>query len=277
MTNKTVLRVAAAHGGPVIPSFGVVLGESPLLAVAEQHLAQRAFMVIIESPTARDDRTERFDALTSAVDAHFVEGLTGGGVLMDVAHIKRLTRDRTPDDFAMLAWQAYVKSHLSWCERLQVSKVIVPFAVRPTAGLAEQVVLDAGGTVLEAAPARTTGLDRAWAVAKMNVERADFRLAALHTLMAAARGRSEELQPTAHKQGTALARRLWNDRQVALMNLFAVGTLVGEAAQVELKARAKAMFAGRASVMQLVSDDGVHPTNWCGGDEEQLREQIARA
>jgi hypothetical protein len=177
----------------------------------------------------------------------------------------------------MVAWQAYVKSHLNWCDTLQLSKVVMPFAVRPQAGQAEQVVLDAGGSLPAPLPEGSTGLARAWAVAKLNVDRADFRVAAAYTLMAAARGRAEKLAPTASKQSSVLTQRLWHDRQVALVNFFALGALVGEAAQGEILARSKAMFGNRSSIMQLLAVDGVHPSSWFSAEEQLLRDQIAGA
>lgn len=267
----------SANPAAVIPVFGVVSGESPFLAMAESQLAQYLFGMIGEVVSQRGRIPVPIDGLRSAVESHFAEGMSGGGILMDVNWVKRLTGQRTPDDFALIAWRAYVKSHLANCKRLCLSKAIPLFAYRPSEETAKQVVLDAGGELAQPLHSGASGLGLAWERAELNIERSDFRIAAAYTLLSAARGRKDRLGVTAEQQFEAMVDRLWNERQSALTQLFAVGVLMGESAQETLKQRAKAMYAPGFNVMHLVEVDGVAPGRWYKTDEQKLRDDIAQA
>lgn len=271
------LAVDASRHGPKPTPFGVVEGESPMLAAAQLTIAVEAWRGISDALASRRGvEGPRTDAFEMALRAHFTQGLPTG-LWMDAAWLKSVTGKREPADFGLAAWRSFVGSYVGWCARLKLPAMVVPLPRQIDDALVMQVLEEAGCAAVPSVDRGLDGLRLAWDTAQRNVERAEFRYAAAHTLASAARGRQERLLPTAEEQFSSLTEALWADRQAALVQLFAIGTLVGADAQPVLKSRAKGMFGGGMSVMHLLEVDGRSPSSFLVADEKRLRSQIDQA
>lgn len=258
------------------PRFGVVRGESPQYAIASMALADSA-MKFVMGGFGQSIAIE-VDAFNNCLKAAFFECLAGCATGMDSKHYKYLEKGRTHEDFCLLSWGSLVATQLEWAERLSLGKAVPMFAQNIDDDLAEGVVLSAGGEVLKGVLAGQPNLATAWEIARLNIKRVEARICLAFTLKDAAKARGEKINcRTAESQIGMVIDSLYNQLTNARMQMFAVGTLVGESAQVDLKTLAKDIYAEGVGVMHLLHLDGYLPGSYRTADEAAIRAAIRQS
>lgn len=261
---------------PSIAKFGVVVGESPLYAAATVTLA-RYVMQFITSGFGYGDKIE-ISAFRNCLAAELSEGLGGSGLVLDSKTYKRMEAGRSFDDFGRIVWECMVKTQLSWAETLNLGKSIPLLSIFVEEDQAEATVREAGGQTIATMANVDATLAGAWKVAKVNIERWEARICLAFMLKDAARGRHDKLScRVAEEQVDALIDKLYDHRTQAKLQLFAIGTLMGDAERAELKTIVKEMYSDGKNVMHLMHLDAHVPGEYPSSSDTRLRAAIKSA
>lgn len=127
-------------------------------------------------------------------------------------------------------------------------------------------------------PAEGAGLERAYAVAKFNVVRAEQRAAVLFLLAELVRrGSRGDLPAPAQGEFDQASAAFFGARTLHISRMLAMGLLLGGAAAEECRAFVKHQYREGISVVELLEVDGVMPGQWPTATEAKLRKALDKA
>lgn len=221
------MSATTTSASPVISRFGIVLGESPLLAVAHRDICLHALRYI-DAGLEDAKWSAQLGALGRKLDSHFFVALAAVAGA-DGARLKRLAAGRSESDFAAAALASYSKSHAAACAQLMVEPSIPHFLPMQEEQF-EKAVRVGGSRPETVFDPSSLPLHLTWNAARLKLARAEYRTASLHTLVSVV----APDRPAASKDYFGLQERLYEACAAALVQLFAVGTLqVGDAPAVQ--------------------------------------------